>query len=62
VPRPRNEPRLRRLDAARLDLVEDVLELVAEEDRDDRRRRLVGAEAVVLAGDATDARSRPPYL
>ncbi len=32
------------------DLLEHVGELVAEEDRDDRRRRLVGAEAVVVGG------------
>jgi hypothetical protein len=38
------------------DLVEHVGELVAEEDRDDRRRRLVGAEAVVLP----DVRDRRP--
>ncbi len=43
------------LRAARLlDLLEDVGQHVAEEDRDDRRRRFVGAEAVVVAsaGDA----------
>ena len=33
-----------------LHLVEDVGEHVAEEDRDDRRRRLVGAEPVIVAG------------
>ena len=37
--------------------VERLLELGAEEDRDDRRRRLVGAEAVVLA-DARDRRAQ----
>jgi hypothetical protein len=37
------------LGAALLDLLEDVRELVAQEDRDDRRRRLVGAQAVVVA-------------
>ena len=58
VPRPRNEPRRGRVALARLDRVEDLLELGAEEDRDDRRRRLVGAQAVVLAdAAATDARS-----
>ena len=35
---------------AGLDRQERLLELGAEEDRDDRRRRLVGAEAVILAG------------
>ena len=39
-----------RLGAARLDLLEDVRQLLAEEDRDDRRRGFVGAEAVVVAG------------
>ena len=33
-----------------LDLIDDVLEHVAEEDRDDRRRGLVGAQAVVVGG------------
>ena len=41
---------LRLLRAALGDLLEDVRELVAEEDGDDRRRSLVGAEAVVVAG------------
>ncbi len=36
------------LGAALGDLLEDVGELLAEEDRDDRRRRLVGAEAMVV--------------
>jgi hypothetical protein len=40
---------LRGLALARGDLAEGALELGAEEDRDDRRRRLVGPEAVVLA-------------
>ena len=42
------------------DLLEDALELGAEEDRDDRRRGLVGAEAVILA-DVGDrgAQQRP---
>ena len=46
------EVALRGLAVARaaLDRLEDLLQLGAEEDRDDRRRRLVGAEAVVLAG------------
>ena len=39
---------LRRGRAALGDLVEDVGQLVAEEDRDDRRRCLVGAEPVVV--------------
>ena len=45
------QERLRRRlrDLAALDRVEHLLELGAEEDRDDRRRRLVGAEPVVLA-------------
>ena len=43
-------PCLLRLGAALFDLLEDVVELVAEEDRDDRRRGLVGAEAVVVVG------------
>ena len=38
------------LGPALLDLLDDVLEHVAEEDRDDRRRGLVGAQAVVVAG------------
>ena len=41
---------LGRLGAALLDLLDDVLEHVAQEDRDDRRRGLVGAQAVVVAG------------
>ena len=36
--------------------VDDVLELRAEEDRHDRRRRLVGAESMVVAG-VGDARA-----
>ena len=40
----------RALELTSLDLVEDVLELATEVDRDDRRRRLVGTEAVVIAG------------
>ncbi len=39
---------LRALRAARLDLLEDVVELLAEEDRDDCGRRLVRAEAVIV--------------
>ena len=39
------------LGAALFDLLEDVLELVAQEDRDDGRRGLVGAQPVVVAGD-----------
>ena len=39
---------LRRRRAALGDLVEHVGQLVAQEDRDDRRRSLVGAEAVVV--------------
>ena len=50
--------RLGGLGAARfLDLLEDVGQHVAEEDRDDRRRRLVGAEAVIVAG-AGDAEAQ----
>ena len=45
------------LGAALLELVDDVLELVAQEDRDDRRRRLVGAEAVVVGGAARPTRA-----
>ena len=41
---------LRAGSAALLDLLEDVGELVAQEDRDDRRRGLVGAQAVIVAG------------
>ena len=44
--------------AAALHLLDDVGELLAEEDRDDRRRGFVGAQAVVVAGVATEARSR----
>ena len=44
-----------RLGAALLELLDHVLELVAEEDRDDRRRGLVGPEPVVVVGaDAID--------
>ena len=42
--------RLRGLGAAALDLLEHVGQLLAEEDRDDRRRGFVGAQAVVVAG------------
>ena len=53
-------PLLVRLGAARLlDLLEDVGQHVAEEDRDDRRRRFVGAEAVIVAG-AGDAEAQQP--
>ena len=38
------------LRAALLDLLEDVRQHVAEEDRDDRRRRFVRAEAMIVAG------------
>ena len=41
--------RRRRVARAGLDRPEDLLQLGAEEDRDDRRRRLVGPEPVVLA-------------
>ena len=47
---------LRRRRGALLELLDDVLELRAEEDRHDRRRRLVRAEAMVLAG-VGDARA-----
>ena len=43
-----------RLGAALLDLLEHVGELIAEEDRDDRRRGFVRAEAVVVAGGGDD--------
>ena len=43
-------PCLLRLGAALFDLLEDVVELIAEEDRDDRRRGFVGAEAVIVVG------------
>ena len=46
--------RLRRLGAARLDLLEDVGQLVAQEDRDDRRRGFVGAQAMIVAGRGHD--------
>ncbi len=39
-----------RVARAALDRLEDLLQLGAEEDRDDRGRRLVGAQPVVLAG------------
>ena len=42
------------------DLLEDVLQLIAEEDRDDRRRRLVGAEPVIVAGAARCWRGADP--
>ena len=48
--------------AALLDLVEDSRELLAQEDRDDRRRRLVGAQAVVVAAAGDRAPSRPAWL
>jgi hypothetical protein len=35
------------------------VELLAEEDRDDRRRRLVGTQRWSLPADATTARSSP---
>ena len=40
--------------AARLDLLEDIGQLLAQEDRDDGRRGLVGAEAVIVAGMGHD--------
>ena len=43
------------------DRLEDFLQLAAEEDRDDRRRRLVGAEAVVLA-DVGDRGAQQPLV
>ena len=46
---------------ARDDRVEHLLQLGAEEDRDDRRRGLVGPEAVVLAG-ARDRRPQQPLV
>ena len=48
--------------AALGDLVEHVGELVAEEDRDDRRRGLVGAEAVVVAGRGDDGAQQAAVL
>jgi hypothetical protein len=42
--------------------LDDVGRAVAEEDRDDRRRGLVGAEAVVVAGVAIVVRSRSACL
>ncbi len=55
--------RLCRLGAARLlDLLEDVRQLIAEEDRDDRRRRFVGAEAVVVAGAGDRVAQQPLEL
>ena len=55
---PEAEERARRVAVALAgrDRLEHLVELGAEEDRDDRRRRLVGAEAVVLA----DVRDRGP--
>ncbi len=50
---------LRRCGRALGDLVEDVGELVAEEDRDDGRRRLVGAEPVIIGG-RRDGRPQQP--
>ena len=47
---PHELARRRHVDLAARERVEDVLQLGAEEDRDDRRRRLVGAQAVVLPG------------
>ena len=41
---------LGRLGAAGLDLLPDVVELLAHEDRDDRGRGFVGAQAVIVAG------------
>ena len=61
VPRPRNEPGVDSPDLALLDRPEHLLELGAEEDRDDRRRRLVGAEAVVLARRG-DRRAQQPLV
>ena len=52
-------PLLGRLGAALLDLLEDVGEHVAEEDREDRRRRFVRAEPVIVAG-AGDAGAQQP--
>ena len=46
--------------AALLDLLEDVRQHVAEEDRDDRRRRLVGAEAMIVAGAGDAEREAAP--
>ena len=43
------------------DRLEDLLQLAAEEDRDDRRRRLVGAEPVVLA-DVGDRGAQQPLV
>ncbi len=52
-----------RLGAARLlDLLEDVGQLVAEEDRDDRRRRFVRAEAMVVAGAGNRVAEQPLEL
>ncbi len=53
---------LRRLRAALLDLLEDVGEHVAEEDRQDRRRRLVCAQAMIVARarDAGAQQTLPP--
>ena len=57
MPSPRNEPGFDGCDFAGLDRAEHLLELGAQEDRDDRRRRLVGSEAVVLPG-ARDRRAQ----
>ena len=45
---------LRRLRAALLDLLEHVGELIAQEDRDDRRRGFVRAQAMIVAGRGHD--------
>ena len=45
--------------AALFDLLEDVGEHVAQEDRDDRRRRFVRAQPVIVAG-ARDAEAQQP--
>ena len=59
TPVSRMPPCLVALRAALLDLLEDVRQHVAEEDRDDRRRRFVGAEAMIVAG-AGDAGAEQP--
>jgi hypothetical protein len=46
---------------AALDRLKDLLQLSTEEDRDDRRRRLVGAQAVILPS-GRDRRPQQPLV
>ena len=49
-------------DLAALDRAEDLLELGAQEDRDDRRRGLVGAQAMILPGRGDRCPQQPLVL